>query len=102
MNLCRVKVVSCKVYFSSSENNPGQIALINEPDLEVLLDFDPEENSSKFNRFDEKFLRDIKSAAEKHLQEKNQIRDTIGLLDIYHKYNGVNLPDSNLKRKRKK
>jgi hypothetical protein len=36
-------------------------------------------------RFDPEFLSQLQSAADKHLFEKSQIRDTLGLLKIYHR-----------------
>ena len=35
----------------------------------------------------------MQTAADKHLFEKSQIRDTLGLLRIYHKSNDVDTPN---------
>ncbi|XP_023326323.1 DNA fragmentation factor subunit alpha [Eurytemora carolleeae] len=67
------------------ESSPGSIALMSEPDLELLVDIDPEQQAVQHPRFDLKFLKDVQTAADKHLLEKGEIRDTLALLDIYHK-----------------
>lgn len=64
------------------ENSPGSIALLSELDLELLADIDTDH--SQFQRFDVKFLNDIKQAADIHIIEKSKIRDTLDLLQIYH------------------
>jgi len=65
------------------ESSPGSIALLPELDLELLADMDTEQ--SRFQRFDAKFLQEIKQAADIHIMEKGKIRDTLDLLKIYHK-----------------
>jgi len=88
------------------ESNPANVALVSEPDLEALLDLDTDD--SQFNRFGAKFLEDVQDAADRHLQQKCEIRDTIGLLNVYHQTNSQQQQDqngakeNNIKRKRKK
>lgn len=89
------------------ERNPANVALLSEPHLEALLDLDADDN--QFNRFGAKFLEDVQDAAARHLAEKREIRDTFGLLNVYHQtnsqrhrqeQNGAN--EDSVKRKRMK
>ena len=59
----------------------GSIALFKDKDLELLAEFDPEELAKNY---DLAFLRQIQEAADRHLTEKREIRDAVGLLNIYH------------------
>jgi len=69
------------------EAEPGSIALLAEVDLELLAEMDTSALPPTFPRFDPEFLSQLQAAADKHLFEKSQIRDTLGLLKIYHKSN---------------
>ena len=69
------------------EADPGTIALLSEAELELVSEIDEYADTSNFPRYDQKFLEHLKKAAEKHLVEKGQIRDTLALLKIYHKAN---------------
>jgi len=69
------------------EAEPGSIALLAEVDLELLAEMDCSALPPTFPRFDPEFLSQLQAAADKHLFEKSQIRDTLGLLKIYHKSN---------------
>jgi len=69
------------------EAEPGSIALMAEVDLELLAEMDCSALPPTFPRFDPEFLSQLQAAADKHLFEKSQIRDTLGLLRIYHKSN---------------
>lgn len=62
------------------ESSPGTIGLLTEPDLELIVDLDLQDQT--FNRFDPEFLKDVQNAADRHLLEKGQIRDAIGLLCV--------------------
>ena len=59
----------------------GSIVLFSGKELEVLSEFDPDEMTYKY---DLPFLLQIKEAADRHLTEKREIRDALGLLKIYH------------------
>jgi len=83
------------------ESEPGCIALMGEMDLELIAEMDCSalpptfprlENNmhnnqtyNSFHRFEPEFLSQLQAAADKHLFEKSQIRDTLGLLKIYHR-----------------
>ena len=69
------------------ESDPGTIALLSEPELELVSNVDEFADCSNFPRYDQKLLEQLKKAAEKHLVEKGQIRDTLALLKIYHRAN---------------
>jgi len=51
------------------EKSPGSIALLTEPDLELIVDMDTD--CPQFERFDSGFLKDIQQAADSHLSEKD-------------------------------
>ena len=68
------------------EAEPGTIALLSEEELELVSSVE-DYDCSNFPRYDKTFLEHLKKAAEKHLVEKGQIRDTLALLKIYHRAN---------------
>ena len=68
------------------EAEPGTIALLSEAELELVCSVE-DYDCSNFPRYDKTFLEHLKKAAEKHLVEKGQIRDTLALLKIYHRSN---------------
>ena len=64
----------------------GCIALMSGKELEVLSEFEPEDlASTSGHRYDLDFLKQIKDAANRHLVEKQEIRNALGLLNLYHK-----------------
>ena len=90
--------------------DPGYIALLSGKELELLAEMDPddvisshssvESSPSKSNsklgatcndpptdncRYSRSFLSTVQKAADRHLQEKNEIREALGLLKIYHR-----------------
>jgi len=67
------------------EVEPGCIALMSEADLELLAEMDTNSLPPTFPRFEQRFLEHLQAAADRHLLEKGQIRDTLGLLRIYQK-----------------
>jgi DNA fragmentation factor alpha subunit len=67
------------------EKDPGTIALLDGADLELLAQMDTKETMTRFPRFSTPFLCQLQEAADRHLLEKNEIRDTLGLLNIYHR-----------------
>jgi len=67
------------------ESEPGCIALMGEMDLELIAEMDCSALPPTFPRFEPEFLSQLQAAADKHLFEKSQIRDTLGLLKIYHR-----------------
>lgn len=67
------------------EKDPGTIALLDGVDLELLAQMDTKETMTRFPRFTTGFLSQLQEAADRHLLEKNEIRDTLGLLNIYHR-----------------
>jgi len=69
------------------EAEPGTIALLSEAELELVCSVEDYYDCSNFPRYDKTFLEHLKKAAEKHLVEKGQIRDTLALLKIYHRAN---------------
>lgn len=73
---------------SRLEKHPGTIALLDGSDLELLADMDVEEIMTRVSRFSKPFLSQIQEAADRHLVEKNEIRDTLGLLNLYHRAQG--------------
>ena len=68
----------------------GSIALFSGQELEVLTEFEPEELAGKY---DLDFLRQIKEAADRHLEEKQEIRNALGLLNLYHKSSKISKSD---------
>ena len=63
----------------------GSIAMFSGQELEVLAEFEPEDLVGNGNKYDTAFLRQIKEAADRHLEEKREIRNALGLLNLYHK-----------------
>lgn len=59
----------------------GSIVLFSGRELELLSEFDADELTYKY---DMQFLQTIQESAERHLTEKREIRDALGLLKIYH------------------
>ena len=81
----------------------GAIALFSGKELELLSELDSEE----WPGFEPAFLKQIQEAADRHLTEKREIRDALGLLKIYHnsqnqtqRHNHQNQQASPSKRKR--
>ncbi len=66
-------------------NNLCFQVLLSGRELEILAEFEPEEFAS--DKYDLEFLRSIQEAADRHLAEKNEIRNALGLLKIYHNSN---------------
>ena len=61
--------------------------MLSEAELELVCSVEEFSDRSNFPRYDQTFLEHLKKAAEKHLVEKGQIRDTLALLKIYHRAN---------------
>ena len=61
----------------------GCIAMFSGQELEVLAEFEPEDLVGY--KYDTAFLRQIKEAADRHLEEKREIRNALGLLNLYRK-----------------
>jgi len=78
---------------------PGTVALLSEAELELVAEMDIKDLPPSLNRFSPAFISQLQSAADRHLAEKAQIRDTLGLLKIYHNSQGTSdasgLPGSN-------
>ena len=64
----------------------AQLELLAEMDVELLLSMTAKSKEVKFG--DREFLEDLQKAADRHLLEKNEIRDAVGLLKLYHKAGG--------------
>ena len=62
----------------------GTIALFSGKELELLSEMEPSEISAT-DKYNLEFLRQIQEAADRHLREKREIRDALGLLKIYQK-----------------
>lgn len=82
------------------EAEPGNIALMAEMDLELLAEMDCSSLPPTFPRFNPEFLSQLQAAADKHLFEKSQIRDTLGLLRIYHRSNDSQIGRDDAKARR--
>ena len=71
------------------QSDIGSIVLFSGQELEILSEFEPEDlvapGGSNVNKYDLDFLRQIKEAADRHLEEKREIRNALGLLNLYHK-----------------
>ena len=71
-------------------SDPGYMALLSGKELELLAEMDltdgnkDTEIKNEISKYDMDFLRQIQEAADRHLIEKNEIRDALGLLKIYH------------------
>ena len=57
-------------------------------------------NMFKCFRFNPEFLSQLQAAADKHLFEKSQIRDTLGLLRICHRSNDSQIGRDDAKARR--
>ena len=77
------------------QSDPGYMALLSGKELELLAemevldgkDGDKETRPEIMKKYDKVFLRQIQEAADRHLVEKNEIRNALGLLKIYHNAN---------------
>jgi len=70
------------------ESEPGSIALLAEQELEILAEMEVSTlHTEGFCRYSLGFLQQLQTAADRHLLEKQQIRDTLGLLRVYHSTN---------------
>ena len=78
------------------KTNPGTIALLSGADMELLAEMDLTAPRVTFPRYEARFLSHLQEAAQRHLAEKSQIRDTLALLQIYHKVSDE--PDKGEKR----
>ena len=56
--------------------------------MELLAEMDLTTPGVIFPRYEARFLLHLQEAAQRHLAEKSQIRDTLALLQIYHKVGG--------------
>ena len=56
--------------------------------MELLAEMDLTAPVVTFPRYEARFLLHLQEAAQRHLAEKSQIRDTLALLQIYHKVGG--------------
>ena len=80
------------------QSEPGYMALLSGKELELLAemevldskDGDKETRPEIMKNYDKVFLRQIQEAADRHLVEKNEIRNALGLLKIYHNANTTN------------
>ena len=66
------------------------ITLLPDTDMELIADMDNTDTAAGIhNRFNKEFLHRLSTAAQNHLYEKGQIRDTLALLKIYHQSNNT-------------
>ena len=65
------------------DSDPGHMAILSGRQLEVLAEMDTKRLGSK-SKFRTEFLDEMQEAAHRHLAEKNEIRDALGLLKLYH------------------
>ena len=80
------------------QSEPGYMALLSGKELELLAemevldskDGDKDTRPEIMKKYDKIFLRQIQEAADRHLVEKNEIRNALGLLKIYHNANTTN------------
>lgn len=63
----------------------GSMVMFSGQELQLLAEFDPSELDESNCEYDLNFLRQIQQAADRHLAEKREIRDALGLLKIYNK-----------------
>ena len=61
--------------------------------MELLAEMDLTSPGVTFPRYEARFLLHLQEAAQRHLAEKSQIRDTLALLQIYHKVGGDPEPE---------
>ena len=80
------------------KSDMGTIALFSGKELEILAEMEPEELAIR-EKYELEFLRQIQEAADRHLQEKREIRDALGLLKIYHQSNGKQTKSPSKRRK---
>ncbi len=71
---------------------PGHITMMSGKELELLAEMDPDEMIKIYGsqRLTKSFLEMIQVAADRHLMEKTELRDALGLLKLYHKANFPN------------
>ena len=86
------------IFLCRLKTDPGTIALLSGADLELLAEMDLAAPGVAFPRYETRFLSDLQEAAARHLAEKGQLRDTLALLQIYHKVGGDTGPDAGEKR----
>ena len=83
-------------------SDPGYMALLSGKELELLAEMDLTDGSegseikTEMRKYDKTFLRQIQEAADRHLVEKNEIRDALGLLKIYHNAHTTSAPSDAL------
>ena len=53
--------------------------------MELLAEMELTGAEVTFPRYENRFLTHLQEAAQRHLSEKSQIRDTLALLQIYHR-----------------
>ena len=53
--------------------------------MELLAEMELTGPEVTFPRYENRFLTHLQEAAQRHLSEKSQIRDTLALLQIYHR-----------------
>ena len=81
-------------------SDPGYMALMSGKELEILAEMDLTnetgglEIKAEMKKYEMNFLRQIQEAADRHLVEKNEIRDALGLLKIYHNAHTSSSSDS--------
>ena len=70
------------------DSDPGHMAILSGKQLEVLAEMNTSKVGSR-SKFSLEFLNELKEAAHHHLAEKNEIRDALGLLKLYHHANSA-------------
>lgn len=81
-------------------NDLGSIALFSGRELELLAELDAEDFVASNAAYDLTFVKQIQEAADRHLTEKREIRDALGLLKLYQKSSNSS-PNSKRKRGKK-
>lgn len=66
-------------------NDVGSIALFSGRELELLAELDADDFIASNPSYDLEFVKQIQEAADRHLTEKREIRDALGLLKLYQK-----------------
>jgi len=81
----------------------GTIALFSGKELELLSEMEPDGEilNGSTDKYSLEFLTQIQEAADRHLKEKREIRDALGLLKIYQKSSEERQKSSPSKRKRR-
>ena len=64
-----------------------ELELLAELDIDDLLGDEGDKNGEGVG-FGREFLKEVQEAADRHLLEKNEIRDAVGLLKLYHQAAG--------------